>query len=514
MALILGACLILTGCTAPRVSSKKEPVKISLSKDPVTLDPRKAHDLASSSLCFMLYEGLFRTSEKGHIEFGICQDIYVSSDKKTYRLKLKKTYWSDGSELTAFDFRDSWLSQLDPDFPSPFAYLFYPIHNAKKYKQKQCSLDQVGINAIDKQTLEIKLEYPKSDLSGLLSFSPFFPYKTSQNRVLFNGPYKLIHLKHHSEILLEKNSYYHEVSSVQCPGLLIRIIDSETTALQLFYKGELDILGGPLSGIPCEELKIKKPDYLQPMAGSTLCVFNTQSPLFQNVNLRKAFALAIDHDALSKLFPFPIKQIKSFLPEYFSSNIGSLFESKPSSEANIYLEKALKELNLDKKELNHLCYYIGGKTEHAKIAQVLHACWKKNLKVDVNLVKLEHKMLSSKIADKQFDMAQSLWLAPYDNPLALLDRFNDKTCAKNFSSFASKDLSLLINQLETSSSTPTIIPHIEKILQEQIPFVPLTNWQYAYYVSPKIASLNFTPLGTLNYTFIKISQDSCSSSPR
>lgn len=461
----------------------------------------------------MLYEGLFRSSQKGNLEYGICESVKISSCKKTYVFKLKKAYWSDGSLITAEDFKNTWLQQLDPDFPSPYCYLFYSIKNAKNFKKNRCHQEDVGIKVLGTNLLQIELDSPRDDLLDLLSFSCFHPYKQRDGKALFNGPFSLVSHKPHESLLLEANNYYHDYQLVDIKRLFIRILDSEATAFAMFNQGELDIIGGPLSSIPQEERFKRKSPIIQQMAGSTLCAFNTQSRYFKNLNLRKAFAYAIDQAALEKIAQTSHSHFH-FLPiAHRPKNVKNQFGSR-INEAQVYLEKALKELNIDKKDLNNLCYYYGAKPDHAKIAQVLHRFWKTNLGIDVQLTKLEHKVLASKISNKNFDFAQLVWLSAYDSPLALLDRFKDANLAKNFSSFYHPELDILIKKLENGfQNKELIIDSIENIFEQHMPFIPVNDWKYPYYTSSKIEKLCFTNLGTLNFTFIKINKDTCSLPP-
>lgn len=461
----------------------------------------------------MLYEGLFRASEQGPLEYGLCKTMTVSSDKKTYLFTLKKTFWSDGSLVTAYDFEQAWLQQLHPETVSPYSYLFYPIKNAKNYKNKLCCKNDVGIKALKDDLLQIELSSLRDDICDLLSFSCFYPYKLKDNKPLFNGPFKLILHKLHERLELEKNLYYHNHQDVAIDKLTIFILDSEATALALFKQNQLDIIGGPLSSIPEEELTKHPPCYSQAMAGSTVCAFNTQSKYFLNLNLRKAFAYAIDYDALHKVQHNTTSFIK-FLPLIEPLKKQVLTTSWQQKQAQDYLNKALQELQIDKKVLNNLCYYFGSKQEHAKIAQLLHSFWQTNLGINVKLAKLEHKTLATKINNKDFDFAQVVWLFSYNSPLALLDRFKEATVAKNFSSFQHPELSILIQRLENGCQNKDhILCQIEDLFAQHLPFVPLQNWQYAYFVSPKIKKLCFTNLGTINFTFIKINKDTCSLPP-
>lgn len=505
---ILWVLILLCGCSTPKTSSSN--INISFIKDPTTLDPRKAADLFSTSTVFLLYEGLFRSGKNGDIENAVCDRYEISKDQKSYRFFLKKTKWSDGSNVTAYDFENAFKSQLSKDFTSPYSYLFFCIKNAKAFKSNQCSSQEIGIKAIDELTLEIILEYPKSDFIALLSFSPFFPYKNDDHSKLFNGPFYLQKRVLHKEWKLKKNPFYHDCDKMSLSSITIKIIESETTGIRLFEEGKLDILGGPLSPLPLDEPFENKSPIFHPMAGSTLCVFNTTSLFFKNINLRKAFALAIDQSQLIKGQSKTKTHPSSFIPSLLNGPNSTTFFELNKDDPKIYLERGLQELNIKKEDLNKLTYYFGSKPEHTKSAQILKEIWKATLGVEVNLQKLEHKCLAEKIAEKQFDFAQLIWLAPYFSPNALLDRFKENVGSKNFSSFASNELTKLITTLEKESGTYTeTLSKIDTIFQENIPFIPLYDWQYPYLVSKKIKKVSFTNVGTINLTFLELANDSC-----
>ena len=48
----------------------------------------------------------------------------VSSDGTVYTVKLKKSKWSDGTDLTAKDFIYSWNRVIDEKTAADYAYLF------------------------------------------------------------------------------------------------------------------------------------------------------------------------------------------------------------------------------------------------------------------------------------------------------------------------------------------------------------------------------------------------------
>ena len=206
--------------------TRSQSLRINLSKEPASLDPRKGNDMVASQIHFMLYEGLLRLNPDMSLSVAQAESYEISSDHKTYTFHLKNTVWSDGSPVTAYDFEKTWKSMLDPCFPSPDAYLLYPIKNAKPVKEGKLPLDQVAIHSKDVKTLVIELERPTPYFLQILASSVFLPVKTDKDQsmpnwatqpeqIISNGPFTLKSWKFNQEMVFEKNPHYHRASQVQ-----------------------------------------------------------------------------------------------------------------------------------------------------------------------------------------------------------------------------------------------------------------------------------------------------------
>ena len=126
---------------------KNQHLSLNFPFDPLTLDSRKGADGTTSTLHFMLYEGLTRMNEKSTREPGIAYHIDISDDLCTYTFHLRESLWSNGDPVTAHDFEYTWKSMLKPSFPCPNAHLLYPIQNAEKVKKGVLGEDSLGICA-------------------------------------------------------------------------------------------------------------------------------------------------------------------------------------------------------------------------------------------------------------------------------------------------------------------------------------------------------------------------------
>jgi len=162
------------GCQKSETPSKQV-LNVNFLYEPTILDPRRGSDGVTSTVHFMLFEGLTRMTPTSTRELALAKKIDVSDDGLTYTFFLRESFWSDGYKVTAEDFAFSWTSMLDPSFPCPNAHLLYPIKNAEKIKSGELLTESLGIKVLDEQTFQITLERPTPYFLDLTSFCVLFP---------------------------------------------------------------------------------------------------------------------------------------------------------------------------------------------------------------------------------------------------------------------------------------------------------------------------------------------------
>lgn len=275
-------------------------LRISFKYNPLTVDPKKNSDPLSCSLINMLFEGLVKLEPSGEYSLALAKSIQISKNKTRYTFHLKDSYWSDGSEITALDFVDSWKQILSPDFNSINAYFLYPIKNAKAAKKGLVSVNEIGVFAKDKKTLVIKLEHPNPSFLKMLAFTTYFPTKSiekfnenQKTNLSFSGPFVIEHWKPNDYIILKKNPLFWNANKVKLDRIHISIIPDENTSLELLQTEKLDWIGSFFSPIPQDAIasSLKKSNCKsKDTAGTSMCFFNTNTYPFNNGNIRKAFA--------------------------------------------------------------------------------------------------------------------------------------------------------------------------------------------------------------------------------
>ena len=521
---LLAFCCI--GCFSSKRSlekPKKVALNLNLPQEPTTLDPRKGGDIYSSALHFLLYEGLTKISPSSSCDYGLAHKIDLSQDRLTYTFHLKEAFWSDGSAITAKDFEYSWKSMLDPSFPCPNAHLLYPIAFAEEAKTGLCSLDQVGIRSVDDKTLEVVLKSPTPYFLNLISFCVFSPvqHQTTQGNfdesgknVLSTGPYILKSWKHHDVLVLEKNPYYWDCANVSLEEIDIHFIDNETTALELFAKKELDILGLPFTNIPIDALEsYAKTPLLQgfPVGKTYFCSFNVEHPLFSNQHIRKAFSMAIDRQAVVDTLGISNEiPATNFVPPALKNGLNAVyFEMQDIEGAKQELAQGLQETGLTIKDFENITFIYPQRENSHSLCQILQQQWLNHLGINLKLECLDFKIFLEKLSTSQYALCQYNWVAQYDDPMNILERFRKKSNPKNYCNWENVDYIELLDRsaYHQGSARNSLLEEAEKIILDQMPIAPIFHSATFRMIQPYVKGVFSSSIGSIHLENIEFCEE-------
>jgi oligopeptide transport system substrate-binding protein len=516
--LILSACLpLLFGCFRKK-EEQKQVLRLNFLSDPSTLDPRKGGDPASSTVQFMLFEGLTRMTERSSSEPALAEKITLSEDGTLYTFHLRDSFWSDGHRVTAYDFEIAWKNMLSPSFPCPNAHLLYPIKHAKEAKDGVISLDEVGVQALDAKTLQVTLEAKTPYFLELIAFCVFSPVPSHITQdhpdwadklgphLVTNGPFSLKTWKPQNEMIFERNPSYWEASSVALEGIRITFIDNETTALQLFEKNELDFLGLltplPLDSIP--KLKREKLLKTSPIGATTYCSFNLSCLPFSNPHIRKAFSYAIDRKALVKHTTQLDEEVATnLIPSLLKFNQQEDFfpDANPELAMN-HLRQGLEELKLTPNDLSQLTltYFEGDASK--KIVQAIQQQWKQTLGIQVNLECYTFKVYLDKLYRRDYDFAYTFLVIQYNDLMNILDRYKFKENPKNYPGWENPEYIRLLDASSSISNNQERISFLrqaEELLLEDMPVAPIYHWNHVYISQEALKGVYISPIGSIHF---------------
>jgi len=513
--LITVLSVFFASCQSKETPAPAQQLNLNIPSDPATLDPRKGGDLVSSMLHFLLFEGLVRLNEKGEPIPSLAERIDISDDRKIYTFHLRETYWSDGSPMRAFDVEKSWKDILAPDFPAANAHLLYPIENGQAYKMGEVKRDAVGIKALNDKTLEVRLSQPTPYFLELIAFCVCFPVNADLDRrnpdweqevganFLCSGPFMLEKWKHNNEILLVKNPSFWGKDAVRLEAIKISMVNDEMTALQMFEKGEIDILGNPLASLPSDaipELARQGKLQVRPVAASTFCCFNLNQPPFNNINIRKAFSYAIDREQIVKnitqLSETPA--LTMIPPVLKKDDKQAFFEDADIEKARFHFKKGLEELSLSRKDFPSVTYHYSSNELQKKVSQAMQQQWQRVLGIQVELEGCDHKVMMQMLKMGNYSMAQTSWMAQYHDPMNIFERFQYADNVKNYSNWENKEYIELLNlssQAKNEAERTAIFQKAEEVFLEEMPIAPIFHWNSVFMVQDYVKRFDLAPIG-------------------
>jgi oligopeptide transport system substrate-binding protein len=494
--------LFCIGYTQPCESTIR-PLKISIIKDPSTLDPRQGGEIVGSLLHFILYDGLTRLQPDGSITLNLAKNVSISENQKKYTFELRAAQWSNGSKITAKDFEYSWKKILTPNFPAPNAPLLYPIKNAKAAKNGKLPLDAVGIIATSDTTLVVELERPTPYFLKLLTFCTFFPINhiidqknphwmnTANDNFISSGAFKLVKWRQGNEILLIKNPLYWDANQINLDAIHIITISDQNTALQLYEKGDLDLIGFGYSPIPTESIpQLKNSLISYPVPATTIICFNISTFPFNNKNIRKAFAYSINRqEIVNNITQLEETIATNIIPPGLSEEEPmSYFKDRNTDLALYHFQLGLKELEIKKEQFPKITYtYSSAAAVPHKIAQSLQQIWESLFHIQISLKKKEPPIFTNLLTNKSYEIAQTFYFAQYNDPTSILDRFTNSQNPKNFSGWENEQYTHLVSLAAIETDTKVrnaLFQSAERVLLEEMPIAPIYHWKTSFMMKP------------------------------
>ncbi|WP_432774890.1 peptide ABC transporter substrate-binding protein [Brevibacillus gelatini] len=470
-------------------------LRFNLDSEPPTVDPGLAEDELSLMLTRALYDGLVRLGPDGKLQPSMAHKIDVSDDLKTYTFHLRDAKWSNGDPVTAHDFEYAWKRVLDPKTASNYAYQLYPIKNAEKANIGEEKLDAVGVKAVDAKTLRVELEKPTPYFVQLTAFPTFYPVNKKVDAAnakwaheasthVGNGPYKLASWEHKEQMTLVKNASYWDQAAVKLDKLDLSMIEDEATELGLFDTGDLDWAGAP-GQLPLDVLPLLKEKGLlhtKPIAGVYWYKFNTEQAPFSNAKIRKAFAYALNRQAIVDTVTRGNQvPATAAVPVTNGEKQSSYFKDNDRETAKTLLAEGMKELGISK--LPPISLLMNRSEAHRKIALEIQKQWKETLGVEVKLVEEEWKVFMEDMHNGNYQIGRMGWLADYADPSNFLELFYEKKGGNNDTNWENKTYQSLLDQAAQQADPAKrkqLLAEAEAILMEEMPVIPIyfhaNNW--------------------------------------
>ncbi|MDA0364625.1 MAG: peptide ABC transporter substrate-binding protein [Chloroflexi bacterium] len=399
--------------------------------DPVTLDPALAGDAGSAQYIVEVFGGLVTITPDLEIVPDIAESFEVSPDGLQYTFHLRgDAFFHSGRPVTADDVRYSIERAASPELASPLAlpYLGDIVGTRERFFGLAETIS--GIEVIDDATIRFTLDAPKPYFLAKLTYPTAFVIDRQQveanprnwtRQPNGTGPYRLREWRLGERIVLAANDRYHlGAPKVQEVHYLL----SGGSALTRFENGELDV--APISVNDIERARDPS-SQLNPLYQTSpefsifYIAFNTNVPPFDDVNVRRALALAIDRKKVAEVtFNNMVLTATGImppqLPGYTASDKTYNFDpdaARAALAASRYgSAEALPPITMTE---------VGGGAQAGIDTQAFVEQWKQELGVTVEIQQTDFATFLDEQDAGRLQMFNGGWIMDYPDPEDILD---------------------------------------------------------------------------------------------
>lgn len=246
---------------------------------------------------------------------GAAESWEPSEDGLTWTFKLREgMMWSDGTPVTAQDYAASYQYTATPESAYDFTWMWSGIiDNYSEVVAGELPPEELGVQAIDDLTLEVRTEFPFPPLPNTLFFwaplqakalAEIGPdYLLDPATSVSSGPFKLKEFSPGESVVLEANPDY---TGIRPPRL--REMRGVYSAVENYFLAfqNYDVEWVPYENLSAADFEVIASDPLLeenylPDPGdfrTDYILMDTYTPPFDNVQVRQAFAKALDRESI------------------------------------------------------------------------------------------------------------------------------------------------------------------------------------------------------------------------
>jgi len=419
-----------------------------------SLDPINIKDVVSFHIVSQIYEPLLRFDEKDlMLQPLLAESWEVSEDNLTHTFNLKKgIHFQDNDCFEGGEGRELKASDV--------IYTFKRIYSEKESYSNSLFRNTIeggddyqnegeisGLKAIDDYTVEFTLIKPSSNFMSHLATigSAIVPREAVEKNVIVgSGPFT--YSKENdtkTAVTLLKNQNYHisDKKGNKLPYLesvAFNYVKNGQEQLSLFMENKLDII----TGIPPESIKdlvesqiadfqdkpVKFVLGRYPKVSTTFLNLNTAIEPFNNLNIRKAFGMAInkarivDHVLKGEASsPGNYGVVPSAIKDYdFSSVVGQEYNVTKA-------KKMLADAGYPEgKGFPTLTFATGKGNQSLRVALEIQKQLLTNLNVNVEISSLSLKEIMEMNNKSLLNMSLRAWLGEFPDPTTFLSLFHSE----------------------------------------------------------------------------------------
>ena len=451
----------------------------------------------------MVLEGLVRpgVDENGNdvLRPAGAESWDISDDGTVYTFHLREYYWSDGVQVTAQNFVDSWKRIGDPRNAFDFAsFIGDIVGGTELYTMDaeeatdadiEAAMDALAVEALDDTTLQVTLKSAAPQFMSMISTTYMDPvrldvieaagdmYDTDPSTHVWCGPFVVSEFIKDNQVVLTKNESFWDAENVKLTEVTLINIEEVSTQNTMFQNNDLAALQP--SG-----------DYVAPYRDGTIAgdyttvngyfpnvtyfYFNRQgnstSGLMESQKIRLALSLACNREEFTKvifdrnnpaygLVPYGVMGGSLNFRDDVAEPLKPVFDeyALDTEKLQALFKEGMEELgdtrDLSEVTLTYLC--TGDSVIKKQQQDYWKNVWETTFGITVNVdVKGDSSLFREARNAGEYDIGQAGWNGDYNDPIAFLEMWSSHGTSIRYSGWT-QELAAVFDEITADLATTT-----------------------------------------------------------
>lgn len=471
---------------------------------PASLDPHRITGVWENRIVGDMLLGLTTEGPSGEVVAGAARSWEVSEDGLRYRFRLREHRWSDGPPVTAEDFVYSFRRMMSGDTTSPYAQFFWVIENGREVTAGDLPPEALGVDAVERHRLEIRLARRTPYFPGLLMHFAAFPVPrhaveahgrawTEPGNMPANGPFRLASRVPNDHVLLERNPHFFAADEVRLEGVRYYGLEDRDAALLRFRAGELDVLRDFPAGRTAW-LRERMPEAVRtaPYLGLSFLAVNHGRESLQDRRVREALSLAIDrHIITERVLGSGEQPAWSLVPPGtagYPQPAQAAWREEPMRGRQARARGLMEAAGFSRSNPLHLRLRYPISENERRVAIALQSMWR-GILVETELERAETAIHYAALQQGDFDLGIASWLAVYDDPQTFTLLLQTESGPNNLGGYSNSDYDRLTDQASAQpdpASRASLLREAEALAMHEQALIPLYHHSARNLVSPQV----------------------------
>ncbi|HSK96837.1 MAG TPA: ABC transporter substrate-binding protein [Euzebyales bacterium] len=442
-----------------------------------------------------------------------------SDDQQTWTVTLKDGWtFHDGTPVTAQSYVDTWNEgAANAEYTGNYFFSFIEGYDALQGTESEPAeaTEMSGLEVIDDLTFEVTLTEPFSQFPLVLYYSAFYPLADAcledmaacQEAPIGNGPFQMDgQWEHNQRIRVTKFADYGGETEPSIDAIEFRVYSDVNTGYNDLLAGNLDVL----DTVPPEQIETAQTDLGERFIEGESSVytylgFPTFDERFDDVNVRRAFSMAIDRQAIVDNI-----RVGDAPADAFVSPVVAGYREGACGDACTYdPEEAARLLEEAGGWEGPLTLWFNSGAGHEEWMEAVSNQLRENLGIeDISFESLDFAeylpILEALEHDGPFRLG---WVMDYPSPQNYLENLLYTESSSNYTGWSNEEFDSLIDQGNAAGTVEEgleFYAQAEDIAAEEVPQAPLFFDRLSAAHSERVTNVEFNIQEDLDYLTVEV----------